>query len=116
MVNRPCLDCGTLSPASRCEACRKPRDNQRYAKRGTTTQRGYGHAYQQRRPAVLDGATHCVTCGEEFTEDNPATTGHITDLRGLPREHRRESAATADLMPQCAGCNYGWGRAGMHMG
>lgn len=110
MVNRPCLDCGTLSPNSRCEPCRLAKDNQRYARRGSTTDRGYGHAYRQRREPVLAGATHCRTCGEEFTEDNPATAGHVNDLRDLPREQRRASAATADLMPQCATCNYGWAR------
>lgn len=110
MVNRPCLDCGVLSEGTRCEPCRISKDNQRYARRGSTTDRGYGRAYQKRRPLVLRGATHCRTCGREFTAENPATTGHVKDLRDLPREQRRVSAATADLMPQCAGCNYGWPR------
>lgn len=110
MVNRPCLDCGKPGPNTRCDKHRKLHANTRYAKRGSTTDRGYGSAYQLRRPQVLKGATHCRTCGEEFTEDNPATAGHIQDLRDLPREQRRVSAATADLMPQCARCNYGWVR------
>lgn len=110
MVNRPCLDCGALSEGTRCEPCRIAKDNTRYARRGSTTNRGYGSAYQQRRPQVLKGATHCRTCGEGFTPDNPATAGHIEDLRDLPREQRRVSAATAALMPQCARCNYGWDR------
>lgn len=110
MVNRPCLDCGVLSEGTRCEIHRKRQDNTRYARRGSTTDRGYGHAYRQRRPQVLQGATHCRTCGQQFTEDNPATTGHIEDLRDLPREQRRSTAATAPLMPQCAACNYGWHR------
>lgn len=116
MVNRPCLDCGALSPNTRCEVCRKQQDNQRYARRGTTTERGYGHAYRQRRPEVLDSATTCVSCGREFTDDNPATTGHVADLRDLPRELRQGTAGTAELMPQCAACNYGWPRGGDHTG
>jgi hypothetical protein len=110
MVNRPCLDCGELSPNTRCDVHQRMHDNARYAKRGSTTQRGYGSAYQQRRPQVLQDATHCRTCKREFTPDNPATAGHVRDLRDLPREQRQASAATAELMPQCAACNYGWPR------
>lgn len=110
MVNRPCLDCGKLSEGTRCEPCRLKKDGTRYARRGSTTDRGYGHAYRQRRPQVLQGATRCVTCHEPFAPDNPATAGHVKDLRDLPREQRRVSAATAELMPQCARCNYGWQR------
>lgn len=112
MVNRPCLDCGALTPGNRCPTHQRRQDNQRYARRGTTTERGYGYAYEQRRATVLAGATHCATCGGEFTADNPATGGHVDDLRDLPREQRRTSAATAELMPQCAACNYGWPRGG----
>ncbi len=110
MINRPCLDCGALSPGSRCEPCRLAKNNARYARRGTSTERGYGSAYRTRRAQTLQGATHCATCGSEFTEDNPATGGHVQDLRALPRDQRRASAGTADLMPQCATCNYGWRR------
>jgi hypothetical protein len=110
MVNRPCLDCGTLTPNTRCERHRIRKDNQRYSQRGTTTQRGYGHAYRQRRERALTGATHCATCGRPFTADNPATGGHTTDLRTVPLHERKATARTADMVPQCRACNYGWNR------
>lgn len=110
MVNRPCLDCGALSPNTRCPTHRIAKDNERYARRGSTTERGYGSAYRHRRDGVVADATHCDTCGEPFTPDNPATGGHVVDLRTLPRHERKASAATAELTPQCQRCNYGWNR------
>lgn len=110
MVNRPCLDCGALSPNTRCRPCQIRHGNERYAKRGTSTERGYGSAYRQRRAGVLADATHCDTCGEPFTPDNPATGGHVVDLRTMPRHERKASATTAPLTPQCQRCNYGWRR------
>lgn len=112
MVNKPCLDCGTLSPNGRCPPCRTAHENLRYSRRGTTTERGYGHAYRARRTTVLADATHCARCGAAFTDDNPATSGHVDDLRDIPLDQRAATAAVAELMPECARCNYGWaGRA-----
>jgi hypothetical protein len=112
MVNRPCLVCGKLSPNTRCETHRKQHDNTRYARRGTSTQRGYGHAYRVRRAEMVKTATHCAKCGQPFTPDNPPTGGHVDDLRSLPRHLRRASAATAELQPEHQRCNYGWSRSG----
>jgi hypothetical protein len=44
-VNKPCLDCGRLSPNTRCPACARAKDR----KRGTTSARGYGWQHQQRK-------------------------------------------------------------------
>lgn len=110
MALKPCLDCGNLSEKGRCPSCLTAHNNQRYSQRGTTTQRGYGHAYRVRRATTLAGATHCARCGTEFTDDNPATGGHVADLRDLPLHQRAATAATAELRPECAQCNYGWAK------
>lgn len=107
MPNRPCLNCGTLTANRRCSPCQSAYNRTRDQRRGTSTQRGYGHAYRVRRAEALDGATHCRTCGQPFTESNPATGGHVTPLRDLSWADRQASAATAQVEPECQGCNYG---------
>lgn len=91
---RACVECGTPSDQARCPAHR----------RGTTTQRGYGWEHQQRQqdPEYLE-ATHCTTCGQPFTEDNPKTAGHVV----AQRHH-----GTGHIEAQCQDCNYGWRRTG----
>jgi hypothetical protein len=107
VVNRPCLDCGTLTPKTRCPSCSSAHNRERDQRRGSATERGYGHAYRVRRAQALEGATHCRTCGQPFSESNPATGGHVVPLRSLPRHERRASAATAQVVPECQACNYG---------
>jgi len=97
-VHVPCIDCGRPGVRSRCPSCTRSR-------RGTTTERGYGHAYQVERAAVLAEATHCSICEEPFTEDNPATGGHLVAIR--------DGGTLADgIGPHCRRCNYGWRRTG----
>lgn len=96
MPLRPCLECGRLSPSSRCDQ----------HKRGSTSERGYGaeHERAKRQPEYRD-ATRCVTCEEPFTPDNPKTAGHA--------KAQRHGGTTADgIIPQCQDCNYGWRRTG----
>lgn len=95
----PCLDCGRPGVRHRCSSCAR-------ARRGTTTERGYGHAYRKVRDEALDGETNCSSCGEPFTEDNPATGGHLVP--------QRDGGTLADgVGAHCARCNYGWRRTGL---
>lgn len=98
MPVRPCLDCDEPTAGPRCPSCARAKDRAR----GTTTQRGYGAQHQAERTRVLDGATHCRTCGQPFTEDNPATAGHTVPIR--------HGGRTKGTEPQCQHCNYGWRR------
>lgn len=103
MPLRPCLDCGTLTarPDSRCERDASARERQR----GRRQQRGYDRQYELEREQTLAGATHCATCGEAFTTDNPATGGHKVAIR--------DGGTTADgIKPECRRCNYGWQKTG----
>ncbi len=80
MPLRPCLDCGAPSQGSRCEAHRVAHDNQRYARRGTTTERGLGATHQGQRRHLLttDRTGICPRCGQPYTANNPATAEHST--------------------------------------
>lgn len=101
MPLRPCLDCRRPTNGNRCDQCRRSRDKAR----GTRQQRGYDADYdeQLRDPAYL-AATHCTTCGDPFTDDNPKTGGHSTALR--------HGGAGSPVKPQCARCNFGWRKSG----
>jgi hypothetical protein len=98
--------CGTLIPAGtrsgRCPTCERQRD----AERGTRQQRGYDADFERakRDPDYL-AATHCVECGEPFTEANPKTGGHSIALR--------EGGKGSKILPHCRRCNYGWRRTGL---
>lgn len=53
------------------------------AKRGTTTQRGYGHQHQTLRkqwaPKVATGTVPCARCGEPINPGEPWDLGHADD-------------------------------------
>jgi hypothetical protein len=101
MPMRPCLDCGALTPTTRCPTCTGTRDRAR----GTRQQRGYGREYERERERALIDATHCATCGVLFTLDNPATGGHVVAVR-------KGGTAADGIKPECRRCNYGWERTG----
>lgn len=61
-----------------CPAHQTERDNAR----GTTSQRGYGHAHRKRRAAA--NADRCVTCGKPITKRR-ADLGHDDRDRGRYR-------------------------------
>lgn len=105
MPMRLCLG----SPLHRPGHCLTPNGNRcpdcQHAHRPGTTERGYGWDYQQARAQAVVHATHCMTCGEEFTARNPPTGGH--------RIARRYGGSTHDgITAECARCNYGWRRTG----
>jgi hypothetical protein len=101
MPLRPCLGCGRPTGDTRCPACTRARDHAR----GTRQQRGYDRQYELAREQALATATHCTTCGAAFTEDNPATGGHVVAIRN-------GGTASDGVKAECRRCNYGWLRSG----
>lgn len=71
---RPCLDCGTLTQASRCPLCaskrQRARDQARYPQR-----QGHAtiHARERKRwrPEVETGTWPCSRCGTVINPDEP---------------------------------------------
>jgi hypothetical protein len=99
-ASKVCKKPGCPAPATQRGAC-NTHAHQTDRARGTSTQRGLGADYQRARTAALKNATHCATCQQPFTTDNPATGGHIR-----PRRH---GGTTADgIKAECRRCNYGW--------
>lgn len=98
MALKQCIDCGQLSPKTRCPTCRSAKEQQRAATRGNTTQRGLGWEYQQARKTLLADHPACVYCGE------PADTADHDTPRSEGGTNHPEN-----LLPACAHCNYSRG-------
>lgn len=86
-----------MHKGAKCSECRGKAEQVR----GTSTQRGYGAEHQRRGTAAIQGKTHCETCGQPFTPDNPVTRGHRKDIRA-------GGTASDGYLAQCRRCNYGW--------
>jgi 5-methylcytosine-specific restriction enzyme A len=80
----------------KCIDCRRKTDRQR----GSRQARGYDAQYERARATALDGATRCMTCRGPFTEDNPATGGHV-------RAISQGGTAADGIGAECQRCNYG---------
>ncbi len=94
--------CTELVSTARCETHAREYE----AQRGSSARRGYGHAYRKATSRATRNATHCSSCGEPFTENNPATGGHVRAIRN--------GGSTRDgIVAQCRRCNYGWRRTGL---
>lgn len=92
-MNRPCLDCGTPTPNTRCPPCQ--RAHQR--RRPTRTARGYGPNWQRIRSQILANQPTCAIC-----RTAPATTvDHITPKNRGGTDH------PTNLQPACHPCNSG---------
>ena len=80
MTRRPCLDCGVLCTGSRCQRCLRARDR----RRGGSSARGYGAAWQRLRAEHLALEPWCACgCGQAATD-----VDHIVSRRaGGPDEH-----------------------------
>lgn len=71
---RPCVDCGQLiGSGSRCTRCQRSAD----ARRGSTTERGYGAEWQKLSAQVIVEEGQCRDCGTTGTATNPLTCDHI---------------------------------------
>ena len=95
--------CSTLHSETRSGLCAE-HEREADRKRGTSKQRGYTSRHRRIGGRAIRGATTCETCGEPFTDANPATRGHRVDVRngGTPSD---------GYLAQCRRCNYGWSRA-----
>jgi hypothetical protein len=95
-MNRPCLDCGTPTPNTRCPTHTRARDRQR----GTTTQRGYGTDHQKLRAMLLPHAIGqpCPRCGQPMLEGQALDLGHIdtdrTRYSGIEHANCNRNTAT----------------------
>jgi hypothetical protein len=72
---KPCLDCGRLSPGTRCDGCRLTKQRQRDEARGPRPH--YSGDYQRRAKAVRDSATVCWICGKEANPEDVWTADHL---------------------------------------
>lgn len=97
---KPCATPGcdqVVAKGTRCQECSAKAEQAR----GSRHERGYGNQHYRDGDRAIAGATHCLTCGQPFTADNPVTRGHRKDIR---------AGGTTDdgYLPQCRRCNYGW--------
>ncbi len=86
MVLRPCKDCGTLAPGTRCTPCRLSRQRARDQQRGTARQRGYDTEHDKTRARLLPLAYGhpCPRCGTLMEEGQELDLGHTVALRNDP--------------------------------
>lgn len=72
MPIRHCLDCGRLTPNTRCPTHQRQRDN--------STTRGYGTHHQQQRAILADTLpTPCYYCGHIIPPTARWVAAHIID-------------------------------------
>lgn len=90
---KPCLDCGTPTPATRCRTCAANRERTR---RPPPNQRGYTADYRSQRAALLADHPPCAMQLNGCT--GPATTAQHTDLH-TPGDR------LGPLIPACHHCN-----------
>jgi hypothetical protein len=80
---RPCLDCGALSPATRCPAHQRQRQQQRNASPARDIYRGDWPAYSRQR---REAQPWCSLCGSL----SDLTVDHTTDMVVCRHCHRTE--------------------------
>lgn len=95
----PCKQsgCPALTTTVRCPAHRRPPILLRMEHdehRGSSTQRGYGYAWQQRRAAYIKAHPCCAWCGKPTTD-----VDHV-----IPRS-RGGSDSDSNLQPLCGRCH-----------
>ncbi len=97
MTLRPCLNHPTrlIANGSYCGECK--RANER--RRGTTTERGYGTAWQRKSQRLTRRVGRCERCGIEHTAANPLTLDHLTAKANGGTDH------DTNLSVICRRCN-----------
>ena len=75
MIPKPCIDCGQLTPATRCPTCQRTRERTRSAARPPRPH--YAGNYDKRAKAIRDTATSCWICGQGPQPGNPWQADHI---------------------------------------
>lgn len=112
-VLRPCLDCGELSPNSRCEQHtrehRAGREREQYSRKGRRT-RASGHddaAFRRLGRAAKRQQPWCLDCGR--TAEQVRESGDRLEADHLPSAwHKREHKKTillSDIEVVCGPCN-----------
>ena len=72
-IQRPCLNCGTLTTQTRCPTCTTIHNRTRN-KPKPAHRRGN---YKQRAKQIVKQATHCWLCGEGARINDPFTADHV---------------------------------------
>lgn len=78
MTLRPCLDCSTPTPKTRCQACEATRQRARNASRPQ-----YAGSWDRTSKAARKGVRECNRCGVPFDPTSPkrrSTLDHTTNL------------------------------------
>lgn len=107
MIPRPCLDCGTPSPNTRCPIHSRQHDRTR---RPSFHDRGYDAAYQRLRRQIITAEPWChwpSGCNYPLHPiRNPLSADHVTPLRSagynlglqvLCMRHNREKGGRLGL-------------------
>ncbi len=97
---RVCLDCGDLTPATRCEACQSERDRRINQQRGGAHARGYTRSWQRTAAHVKQQQPVCEVCGstadltvDHITPKARGGTDAVDNLRTLCRRHNSAKGA-----------------------
>ena len=93
-VLRPCLDCGTPAPASRCATCNTRRNAGKEAQRNPLRKTLYDSAYRKEAKLVRENATVCWVCGEGPRATDPWQADHV-----------RGGDPSSPLLPAHRSCN-----------
>lgn len=84
---RPCIDCGTLSTATRCVICQREKEARR-------PRSHYAGSYASRAKKVREGASVCWVCGEGARDGDPWQADHVYP-----------GVADSPLLPAHRSCN-----------
>lgn len=79
----PCLDCGGVVSnirGGRCPECAAGWEAARDKRRGSSTDRGYGRAWEKAVAAAIAAQPWCSECGTPGSSDNPLTGDHIKPI------------------------------------
>jgi hypothetical protein len=77
VTSRPCLDCGTPGPGSRCEEHEAERLARVDLRRGTATQRGYDGRWKRLSEKARKRQPFCLECHHIGSKNNPLTVHHL---------------------------------------
>jgi 5-methylcytosine-specific restriction endonuclease McrA len=101
-MNKPCLNCGTLTRGTRCQRCAADKAVKiQSTPKASSTARGYDTRWRALRSAILDrDGWQCWMCGCVLDKSN-ATVDHLVPLV-VDREQRLNPM---NLRACCRGCN-----------
>ena len=92
---RPCLECGEIARAARCEECKAKHSKAKESARPTRAQRGYDYAWRKLSKAMREAQPWCSQCQstKDLTVDHriPLSDGGLT--------------VTSNLWVLCRRCN-----------